>query len=90
MTYNLTLVLKSTLKESDRKKLIENIKDAFGKGKVTEKDWGQKPLSYPIKKEVSGYFVSMTAEPEVVIAPDFEKKLFGNEDILRHLFLRTK
>lgn len=88
MTYNLTLVLKSTLKESDRKKLIENIKEAFGKGKVTEKDWGQKPLSYPIKREVSGYFVSMTAEPEAVISPDFEKSLFSNDDILRHLLLR--
>jgi ribosomal protein S6 len=90
MIYNLTLVLKSTLKESDRKKLIENIKDAFGKGKVTEKDWGQKPLSYPIKREVSGYYVSMIAEPEAVVSNDFEKMLFGNDDILRHLFLRTK
>lgn len=90
MTYDLTLVLKSTLKEGDRKKLIENIKDAFGKGKVTEKDWGQKPLAYPIKKEVSGYFVSVQAEPEVVVTPEFEKRLFANDDILRHLFLRTK
>lgn len=90
MTYNLTLVLKSTLKEGDIKKLVDSVKDAFGKGKVTERDWGQKPLSYPIKKEVSGHFVSITAEPEEVISKDFEKKLYNNNEILRHLLLRSK
>jgi len=90
MTYNLTLVLKSSLKEADRKKLLDSIKDGFGKAKLTEKEWGQKALAYPIQKEVSGYFVSITAESEEVISNDFEKKLFANENILRHLFLRTK
>ena len=90
MTYNLTLVLRSTLKEADRIKLVETIKDGFGKAKVTEKDWGQKALAYPIEKEVSGYFVSVNAEPEAVVASDFEKKLFNNNDVLRHLLLRSK
>lgn len=90
MTYNLTLVLRSTLKEADRKKLLDTIKAGFGKAKLTEKEWGQKPLSYPIEKEVSGYFVSVNAEPEVVVAADFEKKLYNNNDVLRHLLLRNK
>ena len=89
MTYNLTLVLRSTLKEADRKKLVDSVKDGFGKAKVTEKDWGQKPLSYPIDKEVSGYFVSISAEPEAVVNSSFEKKLFNNNDVLRHLLLRS-
>lgn len=88
MTYNLTLVLRSSLKEAERKKLVDSVKDGFGKAKITEKEWGQKALSYPIEKEVSGYYVSMTAESEDVISKDFEKKLFSNENILRHLFLR--
>jgi ribosomal protein S6 len=90
MTYNLTLVLRSTLKDADRKKLVDSVKDGFGKAKVTEKELGQKPLAYPIKKEVSGYFVSMIAEPEEVLKADFEKRLFNNNDVLRHLLLRTK
>lgn len=90
MTYNLTLVIKSTLKEADRKKLLEKIKEVFGKAKISEKEWGQKALAYPIRKEVSGYFVSINAEVEGVIAKDFEKDLFSNENILRHLFLRVK
>ena len=90
MSYNLTLVLRSTLKEADRKKLLESIKGTFGKAKIIEKDWGQKALAYPIKKEVSGYFVLLTAEPETVIPADFEKKLFNNNNVLRHLLLRAK
>lgn len=89
MTYNLTLVLKSSLKEDQRKKLVETIKESFGKAEITEKEWGQKPLSYPIQKELSGYFLNMKAETDNVIPSDFEKKLFSNENILRHLFLRT-
>jgi ribosomal protein S6 len=90
MVYNLTMVLRSTLKDADRKKLVDGVKDSFGKAKVTEKDWGQKPLSYPIEKEVSGYFVSLTAETEEVLSKDFEKKIYSNGDVLRHLFLRKQ
>jgi ribosomal protein S6 len=90
MTYNLTLVLRSSLKEGDREKLIEKIKGSFEKAKTTEKDWGQKVLSYPIKKEVSGYFISMVIESEEVVSADFEKKLLNNDDVLRYLFIKTK
>jgi ribosomal protein S6 len=90
MTYNLTLVLRSTLKEGDRKKLLEGIKSQFGKAKVNEKEWGQKALSYPIKKEVSGYYISMSVEPEATIPNDLERRLLNNNDVLRHLLLRSK
>ncbi|EKD85719.1 MAG: hypothetical protein ACD_37C00644G0003 [uncultured bacterium] len=88
MTYNLTLVLRSSLKEADRKKLLEGIKELLGKAKVTEREWGQKALAYPIKKEVSGLYLSWTIDGDVVIASDFEKRLLNNDNILRHLLLR--
>lgn len=90
MTYQLTLVLKSTLKAEDRKKLLENIKKEFGKSKIEENEMGQKALSYPIKKEVSGYFVTFKIDGEDQGPAEFEKKLLSNENILRHLFLRIK
>lgn len=90
MTYNLTLVLRSSLKEADRKKLLEGIKELLGKAKVTEREWGQKALAYPIKKEVSGLYLSWTIDGDVVIASDFEKRLLNNDNILRHLLLRNK
>lgn len=88
MTYNLTLVLRSSLKEADRKKLLEGIKELLGKAKVTEREWGQKALAYPIKKEVSGLYLNWTIDGDVVIASDFEKRLLNNDNILRHLLLR--
>jgi ribosomal protein S6 len=90
MTYNLTLVFRSNLKEGEREKLVEKIKDSFEKAKISVKEWGQKALAYPIRKEVSGYFVSMNIESEAVVPADFEKKLFVNNDILRHLFIKEK
>jgi small subunit ribosomal protein S6 len=89
MTYNLTLVLKPDLKEADRKKLIKEVTDAFGKAKVTDKEWGEKALSYPIEKQTSGYYVSINAEGESVVEKEFEKNLYNNSKILRHLLLRS-
>ena len=90
MTYQLTLVLKSSLKEVEQKKLLESIKTLLGKSKITEKIWGQKALAYPIKKEVSGLFLNWNIEAEAVVPPDFEKKLINNDNVLRHLLLRQK
>ena len=90
MTYNLTLVLRSSLKDADKKKTLDGIKNSFKNSKITEKEWGQKPLSYPLKKEVSGFFVNFSIEGEDRVPSDFEKNLLRNENVLRHLFLRTK
>ena len=90
MTYKLTLILKSDLKDADRKKVVTKIKDSFGKAKVKENDWGQKPLAYPIEKQVSGYFVNMVVEPEQAIVKDFEKSIYSDSNIIRHLLLRSK
>lgn len=90
MIYNLTLVLRSSLKDTERKKLLESIKDLLGKAKVAEKEWGQKVLSYPIKKQVSGVFLSWNIDSDSIVPPDFEKKLLNNDSVLRHLLLRNK
>ncbi len=90
MTYQLILVLRSTLKEVEQKKLLEGIKSLLGKAKIAEKSWGQKALAYPIKKEVSGLFLNWNIELENIVPSDFEKKILGNDNILRHLLLRSK
>lgn len=89
MTYNLTLILKPDIKEADRAKLIKEISDSFGKAKITEKEWGEKALSYTIEKQKSGYYISINAETEEVVAKDFEKSLYNDKRILRHLLLRN-
>lgn len=88
--YQLVLVLRSSLTEAKRKKLVETIKGWFKDLKVTkEEEWGQKVLSYPIKKETSGYYLFLELESPL-ISGDFEKKILVQEDVLRHLVIRKK
>ena len=90
MTYDLTLVLRSTLKDAEKKKLLDSIKEDFGKAKITEKEWGQKALAYPIKKEVSGLYINWKIDAEGVPSKDLDRRLMTNDGVLRHLLLRTK
>lgn len=100
--YELILVVKPSLTEALRKKMITGIKtllkparnasasDAGGDLKIVkENEVGQKSLAYKIKKETSGFYFDFFLEGENIPA-DFEKKLLENENILRHLVLRTK
>jgi small subunit ribosomal protein S6 len=102
-TYELALVLRPSLKEADRKKLLETVKEQLGKVKIAkEHDWGQKALAYPIKKEDAGYYLMWELEIEdpTVLArekhiagglpADFETRLIRNDGVIRHLLLRTK
>lgn len=90
MTYQLILVLRSSLKEAEQKKLLEGIKSLLGKAKIDEKTWGQKALAYPIKKESSGVYFNWNIDSEEVVPGDFEKKLLNSDGVLRHLLLRNK
>lgn len=89
--YELILVLRPSLKEDERKKLLNTIKDYLGKPEVVkEEDLGQKMLSYMIKKETSGHYTRLLLEMEAEVPLDFEKRLLTSDGILRHLFLRRE
>lgn len=88
--YELTLVVRPSLKEDDRKKLLSTVKGFFSDANFTkENEWGEKPLSYPIKKETSGYYVHLLLETEGELPTDLDKRLLTNDNVLRHLFLRA-
>jgi ribosomal protein S6 len=96
--YELVLVLKPSLKEADRKKLLATVKEWLSDVKIKkEDDWGQKALAYAIKHEESGHFYMWSIEanpnPETGkggIPKDFEQRIIRQDDIIRHLMLRTK
>ena len=89
-SYELILVTKTSLTEALRKKLIAGVKVLLKDLKVIkENEVGQKTLAYKINRETSGYYFDFALEGENVPA-DFEKKLLENDNILRHLLLRTK
>lgn len=90
-TYELVLIVKPSVAEEKRKQLLETVKSWLGKVKVTkEEDWGSKALKYRIKKELTGHFFDLKLETEEAIAVDFEKRLLLEQDVLRHLLVRTK
>lgn len=89
--YECALVLKPTLSPQARKKMLEEIKKALKDAKISKEDeWGEKALSYPISKQTSGFYSLLTIEAEEGIPSLFEKKLFDNENVLRHLLIRRK
>jgi len=88
--YELILVTKASLTDALRKKLIIGVKALLKDLKIVkENEIGQKALAYKIKKETNGFYWDLVLEGENVPV-DFEKKLLENDNILRHLFLRTK
>jgi ribosomal protein S6 len=89
-TYEFILIVKTSLTEALRKKLIAGIKVLLGDLKIVkENEVGQKILAYKINRETSGYYYGFSLEGENVPA-DFDKKLLENDNILRYLMLRTK
>ncbi|HBB76289.1 MAG: 30S ribosomal protein S6 [Candidatus Levybacteria bacterium GW2011_GWC1_40_19] len=87
--YDLVLVLRTSLKEADRKKILSGVKDSLKDAKISkEEDWGQKPLSYPIKREVSGFYVNIDIESENALPSDFEKRITSQDSVLRHILIR--
>ncbi len=89
--YELVLVLRTSLSEAERKKLLTSIKSWVKDLKVTkEEEWGQKPLAYEIKREAAGHYYLFQFEGEKAIPADFEKQILASENVLRHLLLRKK
>jgi small subunit ribosomal protein S6 len=89
--YQLVLVLKSSLSEANRKKLLETVKSWLKGAKFTkEEDWGEKPLSYTIKRQNSAFYVNYLFELKDEFSKDLEKRLLATDDVLRHLLLRVK
>ncbi len=87
-SYELILVVRSSLTDTLRKKLIAGVKVLLKDLKIVkESEIGLKSLAYKIKRETSGFYFDFALEGEN-IPHDFEKKLAENESILRHLVLR--
>ena len=89
--YQLVLILKPALKDPERKKTLDSIKSFLKDVKIAkEEEWGQKPLAYEIKHENTGFYINLLLEVKSVLPSDLEKRIYTNEDVLRHLLLRNK
>lgn len=93
-TYELALVVRGSLTSPKREKLLDKAKSLLHDLKISKVDlWGEKALSYPIKKESLGFYYLLSLEQngeKTVSFVDLEKKLLAEEDVLRHLLIRKK
>jgi ribosomal protein S6 len=88
--YQLVLVLRSSVTDANRKKFLETVKSWLKDTKFTkEEEWGERPFSYQIKRESTGFYLNILLESKNSLSSDFEKRLHANEDVLRHLLLRV-
>ena len=76
-TYQLVLVLKTSLTEANRKKFLETVKE-----------WREKVLAYVIKRQEKGFYQNFVFEAKEDLVSGLEKKLTASDNVLRHLLLR--
>ena len=89
--YELTLVLRPSLTEDAREKILKKIEklaeEAKGKAEPPVL-WGKKVLAYPIKKEKEGVYTFFSLSLEGGETLPLERKIRMEEGILRHLLVR--
>jgi small subunit ribosomal protein S6 len=81
--YELTFLLAT---EEELKKIKELIKSLSGKI-VGEKEWGEKTLAYPIKKNRTAFFYNWLIEMETKKINELRRKLNFEEKLIRYLLL---
>lgn len=90
-SYQLVLVLKTSLSEANRKKFLETVKTWLKDAKFSkEEEWGEKVLAYAIKREDKGFFQNFVFETKQDLVKELEKKIIASDNVLRHLLLRQK
>jgi len=89
--YEIGFIVTPEVNEEEVKKIIESITATIKKAKgVIENldEWGRKKLSFPIKKNLEGYYVFIQTEVDGAIIADLERRMKQMEKVLRFITLR--
>jgi small subunit ribosomal protein S6 len=92
--YEFTYLLPEFYTTAEVAKTVSEIEDLVKKHKgtiVSTEDWGKKDLAYKIKKDgkthAQALYTHMIIELEAKSTPQFEKDVYLNERIVRHLLV---
>ena len=92
--YELTYLVSDGFTDSEAKKVQEEIVALVKKYKgeiLSETVWGKKPLAYSIRKTGKiydeAYFVHLRLSLISEKAPEFEKGIYLNNSVIRHLLV---
>lgn len=91
--YDLTLVLRTDLKDEAKEKFLEKIEKTVKalEGKVLKSlEMGRKQLAYKLSGQGEGIYINMVLEGPGQMVVQLEKKLTVDKEILRHLLVVMK
>ena len=83
--YELTFLLSEDKEIKNIKALIQDISGKL----VKEESWGEKTLSYPIKKKEKALFYNWTLELDQKRISELKRKFNFHEKLLRYLLLKA-
>jgi len=91
--YESVLIARQDLSNQQAEALAEQFAGVItnGGGKVAKTEyWGLKSLAYRIKKNRKGHYLQLTIDAPAAAVQEMERQMRLNEDLLRHLTLRTE
>jgi small subunit ribosomal protein S6 len=91
--YELVWILGGDVDEEHGTESIEKITSLVidAGGEVTDTDvWGKRALAYPINKNSEGYYLQANFEIDGRQAQDFERAIYADQSIIRHLLVRDE
>ena len=91
--YESVLIARQDLSNQQAEALAEQFAGVItnGGGKVAKTEyWGLKSLAYRIKKNRKGHYLQLTIDAPATAVQEMERQMRLNEDLLRHLTLRTE
>ncbi len=91
--YELVWILDADADEEQGTESIEKITSLVidAGGEVTDTDvWGKRALAYPINKNSEGYYLQANFEIDGRQAQDFERAIYADQSIIRHLLVRDE
>jgi single-strand DNA-binding protein len=90
--YEIALIIRPEIEEEDQAALIERLGELLTSegGEVADVEaWGRRRLAYPIRKVHEGYYYFIQGQFSASVLPELERTIKLNEDILRHMVIRT-
>ena len=90
--YELALIIRPEVEEEGQQALIERLSEILTSdgGQVTDvESWGRRRLAYPIRKTQEGFYYFVQGQFSASVLPELERTIKLNEDILRHMVVRT-
>ncbi len=91
--YDLTIILKSEVKDEAKDKFVEKLEKTLKAldGRVEKTmEMGKKQLAYKLKGQTEGTYLNMMLEMPVAGVVQLQKKLEVDRDILRSLLVTAK